>query len=199
MEAKIEDSDMRTQLIASRKRIVRGIYDHLRIYLPISDHECMIETWNMAMRFEADNYRSSNTESDYIRAISVKLLLVATKRKNGAIVVPMPSDPQRPVVGLDTLDGQTSWPIQSQLEYRVNIVFKIWDTVKLHLCNLPPEEAINMTASLEEEAYTSSTSQSDYLHKLSLKILALESKNENSSVDSSVSSISSSSNQNSST
>ncbi|KAK9229539.1 hypothetical protein WN944_022502 [Citrus x changshan-huyou] len=85
---------------------------------------------------------------------------------------------QKGVAGLDPSD----WRNQLSHESRRRIVNKIMDTLKRHLPFSSPEglnELKNMAGRFEEKIYTSATSQSDYLRKISLKMLSMESRSQN--------------------
>ncbi|KAH9667220.1 hypothetical protein KPL70_020942 [Citrus sinensis] len=85
---------------------------------------------------------------------------------------------QKGVAGLDPSD----WRNQLSQESRRRIVNKIMDTLKRHLPFSSPEglnELKNMAGRFEEKIYTSATSQSDYLRKISLKMLSMESRSQN--------------------
>ncbi|XP_052164817.1 mediator of RNA polymerase II transcription subunit 15a [Oryza glaberrima] len=71
------------------------------------------------------------------------------------------------------------WRSQLQSEARNRIVNKIMDTLKKHLPVSVPEglnELQKIAVRFEEKIYTAATSQSDYLRKISLKMLSMETK-----------------------
>uniref|UniRef100_A0A8R7VAG8 Mediator complex subunit 15 KIX domain-containing protein n=2 Tax=Triticum urartu TaxID=4572 RepID=A0A8R7VAG8_TRIUA len=71
------------------------------------------------------------------------------------------------------------WRAQLQPEARSRIVDKIMVTLKMHLPISAPEgqnELQKIAVRFEERMYTLATNQSDYLRKISLKMLAMESK-----------------------
>ncbi|EOY25956.1 hypothetical protein QUC31_011865 [Theobroma cacao] len=78
-----------------------------------------------------------------------------------------------------TGDPRELWQLQLQPESRQRIVNKIMDTLKRHLpCH--GQEGLNeirmIAARFEEKVYAGATSQSDYLRRISLKMLTLESQ-----------------------
>ncbi|KAK7261974.1 hypothetical protein RIF29_28301 [Crotalaria pallida] len=76
---------------------------------------------------------------------------------------------------MDTSD----WRGQLQPESRQRIVNKIMDTLKRHLPVSGPEglhELRKIAQRFEEKIFTAATSQSDYLRKISLKMLTMETK-----------------------
>ncbi|XP_010031032.2 mediator of RNA polymerase II transcription subunit 15a isoform X3 [Eucalyptus grandis] len=79
------------------------------------------------------------------------------------------------------LDGG-DWRGQLPPESRDRIVNKIMETLKRHLPVSGPEglqELKKIAVRFEEKIYTAATSQSDYLRKISLKMLTMETKSQN--------------------
>ncbi|KAL5781399.1 hypothetical protein ACOSP7_006428 [Xanthoceras sorbifolium] len=76
------------------------------------------------------------------------------------------------------------WKTQMQSEARQKIVNKIMDTLKRHL-PFSGQEGLNelkkIAGRFEEKIYTAATNQTDYLRKISLKMLSMESKSQNMS------------------
>ncbi|KAG1361434.1 mediator of RNA polymerase II transcription subunit 15a [Cocos nucifera] len=71
------------------------------------------------------------------------------------------------------------WRSQLQHDARERIVKKIMDTLKRHLPISVPEglnELQKIAVRFEEKIYSAATSQSDYLRKISLKMLSMETK-----------------------
>ncbi|XP_022989024.1 mediator of RNA polymerase II transcription subunit 15a-like isoform X3 [Cucurbita maxima] len=71
------------------------------------------------------------------------------------------------------------WRSQLQPESRHRIVNKIIETLKRHLPVSSPEgssEVRKIAVRFEEKVYTVATSQSDYLRKISLRMLSMETK-----------------------
>ncbi|XP_062156342.1 mediator of RNA polymerase II transcription subunit 15a-like isoform X2 [Alnus glutinosa] len=84
---------------------------------------------------------------------------------------------------MDTGDWRNQLPPDS----RQRIVNRIMDTLKRHLPVSCPEELHEfnkMAIRFEEKIYTAATSQSDYLRKISLKLLTMETKSQNPIVNS---------------
>ncbi|GMP41039.1 hypothetical protein CsSME_00011272 [Camellia sinensis var. sinensis] len=74
------------------------------------------------------------------------------------------------------------WRTQLQPDSRQRIVNKIMDTLKRHLPFSGQEglqELKKIAVRFEEKIYTAATSQSDYLRKISLKMLTMENKSQN--------------------
>ncbi|KAI3756103.1 hypothetical protein L1987_55916 [Smallanthus sonchifolius] len=74
------------------------------------------------------------------------------------------------------------WRAQLQADSRKRIVNKIMDTLKRHLPFSGHEglqELKKIAVRFEEKIYTAATSQSDYLRKISLKMLTMETRSQN--------------------
>ncbi|GFS38958.1 hypothetical protein Acr_00g0060500 [Actinidia rufa] len=79
------------------------------------------------------------------------------------------------------------WRAQLQPDSRQRIVNKIMDTLKRHLPFSGQEglqELKKIAVRFEEKIYTSATSQPDYLRKISLKMLTMENKSQNTMANS---------------
>ncbi|XP_066323871.1 mediator of RNA polymerase II transcription subunit 15a-like [Miscanthus floridulus] len=73
----------------------------------------------------------------------------------------------------------SNWRTQLQPEACHRIVIKIMETLKKHLPVSIPEgltELHKIAVRFEEKIYTAATNQSDYLRKISLKMLSMESQ-----------------------
>ncbi|KQJ94698.1 mediator of RNA polymerase II transcription subunit 15a [Brachypodium distachyon] len=92
------------------------------------------------------------------------------------------SDPAAAAAGVDPNAPPPAggdWRAQLQPEARSRIVNKIMETLKKHLPVSVPEglnELQKIAVRFEEKIYTAATSQSDYLRKISLKMLSMETK-----------------------
>ncbi|KAF5955322.1 hypothetical protein HYC85_008178 [Camellia sinensis] len=74
------------------------------------------------------------------------------------------------------------WRTQLQPDSRQRIVNKIMDTLKRHLPFTGEEgllELRKIAVRFEEKIYTAATSPSDYLRRISLKMLTMENKHQN--------------------
>ncbi|XP_027107552.1 mediator of RNA polymerase II transcription subunit 15a isoform X1 [Coffea arabica] len=74
------------------------------------------------------------------------------------------------------------WRTQLQADYRQRIVNKIMEILKRHLPFAGEEglrELKKIAVRFEEKIYSAATSQSDYLRKISLKMLTMETKSQN--------------------
>ncbi|CAB4281868.1 unnamed protein product [Prunus armeniaca] len=91
-----------------------------------------------------------------------------------------------PQVGEAPMDAG-DWRSQLQPDSRQRIVNKIMDTLKRHLPFSGHEglqELKKIAVRFEEKIYTAATSQSDYLRKISLKMLTMETKSQNTMANS---------------
>ncbi|AES67537.2 receptor Serine/Threonine kinase [Medicago truncatula] len=87
----------------------------------------------------------------------------------------------RPNQGAEPNMDTSDWRGQLQPESRQRIVNKIMDTLKRHLPVSGQEglhELRKIAQKFEDKIYTAATSQSDYLRKISLKMLTMETKSQ---------------------
>ncbi|XP_057733213.1 mediator of RNA polymerase II transcription subunit 15a-like [Arachis stenosperma] len=87
----------------------------------------------------------------------------------------------RPNQGNEPTMDAIDWRSQLTLESRQRIVNKIMETLKKHLPvpGGPLVEVQNIAQRFEEKIYTAATSQTDYLRKISTKMLTIETKTQN--------------------
>ncbi|KAF5815394.1 putative coactivator CBP, KIX domain superfamily, mediator complex subunit 15, KIX [Helianthus annuus] len=74
------------------------------------------------------------------------------------------------------------WRAQLAADSRERITYKILDTLKRHLPYSGDEgleELKKIAVRFEEKIYTAATSQSDYLQKIPLKMLTMETRSQN--------------------
>ncbi|XVF24723.1 hypothetical protein REPUB_Repub13aG0151800 [Reevesia pubescens] len=82
-EPTMDTSDWRIQLQPdSRQRIVNKIMDTLKRHLPFSGQEGLNELRKIAVTFEEKIFMAANSQSDYLRRISLKMLTMETKSQN---------------------------------------------------------------------------------------------------------------------
>ncbi|KAL6196979.1 hypothetical protein ACLB2K_032592 [Fragaria x ananassa] len=87
-----------------------------------------------------------------------------------------------PYLGGEPAMDTGDWRCQMQADWRERIVNKILETLKRHLPFSGQEglaELKKIAVRFEEKNYAAATSQSDYLRKISLKMLTMESKSQN--------------------
>ncbi|MBA0577361.1 hypothetical protein Golob_006901, partial [Gossypium lobatum] len=86
-----------------------------------------------------------------------------------------------PPSGEPTMDTG-DWRTQLQPDSRQRIINKIMDTLKRHL-PFSGQDGLNelrkIAVRFEEKIFTAATSQSDYLKRISLKMLTMENKSQN--------------------
>ncbi|XP_062012018.1 mediator of RNA polymerase II transcription subunit 15a-like [Rosa rugosa] len=76
------------------------------------------------------------------------------------------------------------WRCQLQVDSRQRIVIKIMDTLKRHIPYSSEDELKKIAVRFEEKIYVVATSQSDYLRKISLKMLTMDTKSQNTMANS---------------
>ncbi|KAL9666543.1 hypothetical protein QQ045_000877 [Rhodiola kirilowii] len=89
-----------------------------------------------------------------------------------------PAQSDTPPNNIDASD----WRSLLQPDSRQRIVNKILETLKKHLPYSGQDgllELKNMAVRFEDKTYSAATSQSDYLRKISLKMLTMETKSQN--------------------
>ncbi|KAI9110223.1 hypothetical protein K1719_018665 [Acacia pycnantha] len=92
----------------------------------------------------------------------------------------------RPTQGAESTMDTSDWRTQLQPDSRQRIVNKIMDTLKRHLSVSGQEglhELHKIAQRFEENIYAAATSQSDYLRKISLKMLTMENKTQNTMIN----------------
>ncbi|XP_048425132.1 uncharacterized protein LOC103940355 [Pyrus x bretschneideri] len=178
--------DWRTQLQSeSRHRIVAKIIETMKRHVPFDGPEGLREIERIAVTFEENMYVGASSQSDYIRKISLKMLTMETKSQTAvshASLGPFLMDTNiqtRPPEGGEPSMETGDWRSQLQLDSRHRIVAKILETLKRHLPFNGEEglrELEKIAARFEEKIYVAASSQSDYLRKISMKMLAMENK-----------------------
>ncbi|AES86532.1 uncharacterized protein [Medicago truncatula] len=195
--------DWRTQLQPDqRQRIVNKIMDTLRRHIPVSGSEGLLELLEISQRFEDKIYTSATSQTDYLRTISTKMLTMEIKSQN-TMANNMPSNeggPRNNLPDQDTKDLMDSsnwvanqgtesiadtidWRTQLQPDQRQRIVNNIMDTLRKRLPVSSYEGLIELqkiAQRFEDKIYTSATSKSDYLRKISTKMLTMENRSQNS-------------------
>ncbi|KAI4354539.1 hypothetical protein L6164_003391 [Bauhinia variegata] len=196
----MEMNDWRAHLQSdSRQKIVNKLVDTLKRHLPVNGQEGLVELQKMAERFEEKIYTSATSQSVYLREISLKMIAIETNSMQpnqvGTSSMPPDSDNWRhtqgvePAIEINDLRAelQPDWGAVLQPESRERIVSKIMDTLKRHLPVTGQEglhELQKIAQRFEEKIYTAATSQSDYLRKISLKMLAMENRSQNTMANS---------------
>ncbi|KAK4252941.1 hypothetical protein QN277_011066 [Acacia crassicarpa] len=94
----------------------------------------------------------------------------------------MDTNTWRPTRGTEAPMDTSDWRTQLQPDSRQRIVNKMMETLKRHIPFSGQEglhELRNIAQRFEEKIYTAATSQPDYLRKISLKMLTMETKSHN--------------------
>ncbi|KAK0577101.1 hypothetical protein LWI29_027800 [Acer saccharum] len=201
-ESSMDVHDWRTQLLPdSREKIVNKIMGTLERHLPYSGPEGFNELRRFAIGFEDKIFSSATSQPEYLRKISLKMLAVESKNQavnqeatpdcvpfNKVEEVIKESDSQFNFSNhLPTSQGEHSsinaidWKNQLQPGSRQRIVNKIMETLERHLPFSGPEgiaELKKIAGRFEEKIFSSALHQSDYLHRISLKMLSMESRSQ---------------------
>nr|XP_011461605.1 PREDICTED: uncharacterized protein LOC105350643 [Fragaria vesca subsp. vesca] len=172
----------------ARQRIVNKIIDTLKRHLPFSGQEGLHEPHRIAARFEEKVYAAASSQSDYLRRISIKMLTMEAKNaatsppsnqeRHHVLDAEINSD-QRPPQAAEALNDAGDWRMYLMPDARQRIVNKIFDTLKRHLPFAGLEglhELYAIAAWFEERVYANASSRTDYLLKISLKMLIMESR-----------------------
>ncbi|TXG52873.1 hypothetical protein EZV62_022042 [Acer yangbiense] len=186
-ESSMDVHDWRTQLLPdSRERIVNKIMGTLERHLPYSGPEGFNELRRFAIGFEEKIFSSATNQSDYLRKISLKMLTVESK--NQAVnqeatpdFVPFNKVEEPTSQGEHSSINAIDWKNQLQPGSRQRIVNKIMETLERHLPFSGPEgiaELKKIAGRFEEKIFSSALHQSDYLHRISLKMLSMESRSQ---------------------
>ncbi|KAI3690510.1 hypothetical protein L2E82_48572 [Cichorium intybus] len=195
-ESSIESGDWRAQLQAnSRERMVNRIMDAMKIHNQVSGDEGLQKLVKIAVSFEDKIFIAATSESDYMRKICFKILTIETRSQNpipdannvnlSDAQSPMPDaksvNPLDPVIGDSSLEFG-DWRVRLQADSRKRIVDKLMDTLKRHIPYSGHEllqELEKIAVVFEDKIYTAATSLNDYLRKISLKILTMETRSQN--------------------
>ncbi|CAL9037881.1 mediator of RNA polymerase II transcription subunit 15a-like isoform X2 [Musa acuminata AAA Group] len=199
-------ADWRTQLQPkARQMIVNKILETLKRHLPNSGPEDLNQLRNIAARFEERIFTEADNQSEYLRKISLKLLSMESKTQHSASINTSVSNSNNqnstdPGNRWSLAEGEISaaasgssadWRTQLQPKARHMIVNQIHEILKRHLPFPEPVDSNqlqNVAARLEEAIFNAAHNQSEYLRKISLKMLSVESKTQHSaSINTSVS------------
>ncbi|KAM1055370.1 hypothetical protein ACFX2I_028878 [Malus domestica] len=168
----------------SRHRIVAKIIETMVRHIPFDGPEGLRELERIAVTFEEEIYVSASSQTDYLRKISIKMFTIETKSQIAVSHISldpvlMDGNYQRPLEGGEPSMETGDWRSQLQLDSRRRIVAKIMETLKRHLPFSGEEglrELEKIAARFEEKIYVAASSQSDYLQKISMKMLTMENK-----------------------
>lgn len=177
----MESGDWRSQLQrASRQRMVNRITNTMKRHLRFSGNEALKEVEKIAARFEEKIYTTATSLSDYMRKISLKMQTWETRSQN---LMPAANsiNSSDPDIQGGTMES-SDWRAQLQAAARDRMVNKIRDTLNRHFQFSGHEglqELEKIADMFEDKIYTVATSQSDYLRRISLKMLSMETRSQN--------------------
>ncbi|XP_058105043.1 mediator of RNA polymerase II transcription subunit 15a-like [Magnolia sinica] len=87
-DSNMDGIDWRTRLTTdSRQRLVNKIMDTLKMNLPISAPNGLVELRQIAARFEEKIFTSATSQDDYLRKISMKMLTMETKSQTSGVTL----------------------------------------------------------------------------------------------------------------
>ncbi|KAL2332497.1 hypothetical protein Fmac_020078 [Flemingia macrophylla] len=179
-EASMDNSDWRSGLQPeSRQRVVNKVMETLKKHLPVSGEVGLWELWRIAQTFEEKIFTAATSLSDYLRKISLKMLTMET-RSQGNIAANIPPN-WRPNQGNEADMNYSDWRSGLQPDSRQRIVYKIMNTLERRFPVSDQEEFHKLqkiAQMFEEKIFAAATSQSDYLRKISLKMLTMETKSQ---------------------
>ncbi|KAG8364005.1 hypothetical protein BUALT_Bualt19G0081300 [Buddleja alternifolia] len=199
----MEGGDWRTQLQPDfRQWILNKITETLKRHIPFAGEEGLQELKKIAVIFEERIYAAATSQLDYLRKISLKMIMIETKFQNPTanFLQSNPAsnseNPQDPAQGQVQIPGQViggeavaavgmeggDWRTQLQPDFRQWILNKITETLKRHIPFAGEEglqELKKIAVIFEERIYAAATSQLDYLRKISLKMIMIETKSQN--------------------
>ncbi|MED6118145.1 hypothetical protein PIB30_000127 [Stylosanthes scabra] len=146
-------SNWRNQLEPeTRQLLLKNIITKLKFgHLP-GDYDEDLELQKIAHSIEQKSYAGATTQADYFDKIASKILLLEKARER-------------------------EWRHQLHPESRQRIVNKITDTLRRHVPVSGPDgsqELWKIARRFEEKIFAAASSQSDYLRKISLKMLTME-------------------------
>ncbi|KAM5582714.1 hypothetical protein ABKV19_002913 [Rosa sericea] len=79
-EASHDAGDWRMYLMPdSRQIVVNKIFETLKMHLPFSGQEGLLELKRIGLRFEEKVYATASSQSDYLRTIALKMLTIEGK------------------------------------------------------------------------------------------------------------------------
>ncbi|KAL4193227.1 hypothetical protein AMTRI_Chr06g198320 [Amborella trichopoda] len=184
-------NDWRTELSAqSRQRIVNKIMETLKRHLPAGDPDGLSVLTKIAVRFEEKIFTNAENQVDYLRKISLKMLTMETKSAMGNSMASNPIGEKHARSCVDNggwipaqgegglvLTDANDWRTELSADSRQRIVDKILETLKRHFPAGDPVGLYVLTtiaAIFEQKIFTNAENQADYLGKISLKMLTLE-------------------------
>ncbi|XP_054781399.1 mediator of RNA polymerase II transcription subunit 15a-like [Prosopis cineraria] len=153
----MDTHDWRAQLLPHIRQIkVNEIMIKLKTPMSHADDDELIEVQKIAQSFEQKTFAGAANEEDYLQRISSMMQLIDSYHN--------------------------LWRAQLQPDSRERIINNILETLRRHLPVSGQDgldELRKIAARFEEKVYNAATSQSDYRRKISLKMLTMEAKCQN--------------------
>ncbi|XP_020523440.1 uncharacterized protein LOC18435042 isoform X3 [Amborella trichopoda] len=146
----------------------------LKRHLPAGDPDGLSVLTKIAARFEEKIFTNAENQADYLGKISLKMLTLETESSMGNSTASNPTGEKPTYARLST---DNDWRTKLSADSRQRIVNKILETLKRHF---PAGDPIGLSvlttiaAIFEEKIFTNAENQADYLGKISLKMLTLE-------------------------
>ncbi|KAI7746334.1 hypothetical protein M8C21_030585, partial [Ambrosia artemisiifolia] len=176
-----------------RERIVNKIMDTLKKNLPFSRHDRLQELKEIAERVEHEIYTAATTQSEYSRKICLNMLTMETRLQNH-MSISMHSNSSaisvNPSVPVDSTANGGDWQQEvyqkGSTACRVTAKDREQDKHLTYSGQEGLQELKKIAVRFEERIYTASTSQSDYLRKISLKMLTMENRSQNNAANDTV-------------
>ncbi|KAJ4915903.1 Uncharacterized protein Rs2_01453 [Raphanus sativus] len=179
-------NDWRTHLpFDSRQKIVNKILETLKKHLPYSGPEGINELKRIAVRFEEKIFSRAVNQNDYLRIISLKMLTMETKAQNAAgsssnlaldNVMINNGNVKTSLLNEEPAINSGDWRAQVPPDSRHRIVNKIMGILMKHVTHSGTEginELKGIAARFEEKVFRSAVNQTDYLRKISVKMLTI--------------------------
>ncbi|CAE5957596.1 unnamed protein product [Arabidopsis arenosa] len=169
--------DWRTRLTPdSRQKVVKKIVGTLKKHFPYSGPADQLN--KIAARFEDKTFSGAVNQTDYVRKLSMKMLTLETKSQNA-------TGSSSSIPAVDTAAWRTHMPPGS----RKKIVNKILEILKKQPPFSGSDEGINelrrIAARFEDNIFRGAVNQTDYLRKISAKIVTMKNDSKNAAVSSS--------------
>ncbi|XP_072967338.1 uncharacterized protein [Typha angustifolia] len=182
----MEANDWRSCLMpAARERIVNKILETLQKHFPVSNAEGLNELQKIATTFEEKTFALATSQSDYLKKISLKMLSMESKAQhapatsNTTATIEVDQPRIASLMDLMVMMEAYDWRANLMPEARQRVINKILETLQKHF-PVSNAEGLNelqkIATTFEERTFALATSQSDYLKKISLKMLSMESK-----------------------
>ncbi|KAL1299837.1 uncharacterized protein [Arachis hypogaea] len=156
----------------TRQLLLNDIMTKLKIGHPLCDYDEDLEFQKIAHSIEQKSYGGATNQADYFDEIASRLLLL---ENNVNLLIPLTGAYSCwPSL---TEAREREWRSQLRPDSRQRIVNKIRETLRRHLPVSGPEgsqELWKIARRFEEKIFAAVSSQTDYLRKISLEMLTME-------------------------